>query len=174
MTKIDWRTKEVAMSQIDESLTRLKLDHIDLLQHHEVLRYDDPDRIFSEGGSMEAVLAAKQAGKVRFIGFTGHKDPHSHLYMMDVAQQHRFHFDTVQMPLNIMDAHFRSFSQLVVPQAVKQQIAVLGMKCFGSGVILKSGVVEPIDCLHYSLNLPLSVLITGINTQQLLDQALPP
>ena len=91
--------------------------------------------------------------------------------MMDVAQQHRFHFDTVQMPLNIMDAHFRSFSQLVVPQAVKQQIAVLGMKCFGSGVILKSGVVEPIDCLHYSLNLPLSVLITGINTQQLLDQA---
>jgi predicted aldo/keto reductase-like oxidoreductase len=171
MTKIDGRTKEVAMSQIDESLTRLKVDHIDLLQHHEVLRYDDPDRIFSEGGSMEAVLAAKQAGKVRFIGFTGHKDPHIHLYMMDVAQQHRFHFDTVQMPLNIMDAHFRSFSQLVVPQAVKQQIAVLGMKCFGSGVILKSGVVEPIDCLHYSLNLPLSVLITGINTQQLLDQA---
>jgi aryl-alcohol dehydrogenase-like predicted oxidoreductase len=171
MTKIDGRTKEVATSQIDESLTRLKVDHIDLLQHHEVLRYDDPDRIFSEGGSMEAVLAAKQAGKVRFIGFTGHKDPHIHLYMMDVAQQQRFHFDTVQMPLNIMDAHFRSFSQLVVPQAVKQQIAVLGMKCFGSGVILKSGVVEPIDCLHYSLNLPLSVLITGINTQQLLDQA---
>jgi uncharacterized protein len=171
MTKIDGRTKEVAMSQIDESLTRLKVDHIDLLQHHEVLRYDDPDRIFSEGGSMEAVLAAKQAGKIRFIGFTGHKDPHIHLYMMDVAQQHGFHFDTVQMPLNIMDAHFRSFSQLVVPQAVKQQIGVLGMKSFGSGVILKSGVVEPIDCLHYSLNLPLSVLITGINTQQLLDQA---
>jgi uncharacterized protein len=171
MTKIDGRTKEVAMSQIDESLTRLKVDHIDLLQHHEVLRYDDPDRIFSEGGSMEAVLAARQAGKIRFIGFTGHKDPHIHLYMMDVAQQHGFRFDTVQMPLNIMDAHFRSFSQLVVPQAVKQQIGVLGMKCFGSGVILKSGVVEPIDCLHYSLNLPLSVLITGINTQQLLDQA---
>jgi predicted aldo/keto reductase-like oxidoreductase len=171
MTKIDGRTKEVAMSQIDESLTRLKVDHIDLLQHHEVLRYDDPDRIFSEGGSMEAVLAAKQAGKIRFIGFTGHKDPHIHLYMMDVAQQRGFRFDTIQMPLNMMDAHFRSFSQLVVPQAVKQQIGVLGMKSFGSGVILKSGVVEPIDCLHYSLNLPLSVLITGINTQQLLDQA---
>jgi predicted aldo/keto reductase-like oxidoreductase len=171
MTKIDGRTKEVAANQIDDSLRRLKVDHIDLLQHHEVIRYDDPDRIFNEGGSMEAVVAAKQAGKIRFIGFTGHKDPHVHLYMMEIAQKHGFHFDTVQMPINIMDAHFRSFSQLVVPQAVKQQIGVLGMKCFGSGVILKSGVVEPIDCLHYSLNLPISVLITGINTTELLKQA---
>jgi aryl-alcohol dehydrogenase-like predicted oxidoreductase len=171
MTKIDGRTKEVAMSQIDESLTRLKVDHIDLLQHHEVLRYDDPDRIFSEGGSMEAVLAANRRGRSGSSASQATKIRTSTFIMMDVAQQHRFHFDTVQMPLNIMDAHFRSFSQLVVPQAVKQQIAVLGMKCFGSGVILKSGVVEPIDCLHYSLNLPLSVLITGINTQQLLDQA---
>ena len=171
MTKIDGRTKEVAASQIDDSLKRLKVDHIDLLQHHEVIRYDDPDRIFSEGGSMEAVVAAKQAGKVRFIGFTGHKDPHIHLYMMEVAQKHGFHFDTVQMPINIMDAHFRSFSQIVVPQAARQQIGVLGMKCFGSGVILKSGAVEPIDCLHYSLNLPVSVLITGINTPELLNQA---
>jgi uncharacterized protein len=171
MTKIDGRTKEIAANQIDDSLKRLKVDHIDLLQHHEVIRYDDPDRIFNEGGSMEAVVAAKQAGKIRFIGFTGHKDPHIHLYMMEVAQKHGFHFDTVQMPINIMDAHFRSFSQLVVPQAVKQQIGILGMKCFGSGVILKSGVVEPIDCLHYSLNLPISVLITGINTTELLMQA---
>lgn len=171
MTKIDGRTKEVAANQINDSLKRLKVDHIDLLQHHEVIRYDDPDRIFNEGGSMEAVVAAKQAGKIRFIGFTGHKDPHVHLYMMEVAQKHGFHFDTVQMPINIMDAHFRSFSQLVVPEAVKQQIGVLGMKCFGSGVILKSGVVEPIDCLHYSLNLPISVLITGINTTELLKQA---
>jgi uncharacterized protein len=171
MTKIDGRTKEVAANQIDDSLKRLKVDHIDLVQHHEVIRYDDPDRIFNEGGSMEAVVAAKQAGKIRFIGFTGHKDPHIHLYMMEVAQKHGFHFDTVQMPINIMDAHFRSFSQLVVPQAVKQQIGILGMKCFGSGVILKSGVVEPLDCLHYSLNLPISVLITGINTTELLKQA---
>jgi uncharacterized protein len=171
MTKIDGRTKEAAANQIDDSLKRLKVDHIDLLQHHEVIRYDDPDRIFNEGGSMEAVLAAKQAGKIRFIGFTGHKDPHVHLYMMEVAQKHGFHFDTVQMPINIMDAHFRSFSQLVVPEAAKQQIGVLGMKCFGSGVILKSGVVEAIDCLHYSLNLPISVLITGINTSELLKQA---
>ena len=171
MTKIDGRTKEVAANQIDDSLKRLKVDHIDLLQHHEVIRYDDPDRIFNEGGSMEAVAAAKQAGKIRFIGFTGHKDPHIHLYMMELAQKHGLHFDTVQMPINIMDAHFRSFSQLVVPQAVKQQIGVLGMKCFGSGVILKSGVVEPKDCLHYSLNLPISVLITGINTPEVLNQA---
>ena len=171
MTKIDGRTKEVAANQINDSLKRLKVDHIDLLQHHEVIRYDDPDRIFGEGGSMEAVVAAKQAGKVRFIGFTGHKDPHIHLYMLEVAQKHGFHFDTVQMPINIMDAHFRSFSQLVVPEAVKQRIGVLGMKCFGGGIIMKSNVVEPMDCLHYSLNLPISVLITGINTTDLLNQA---
>ena len=171
MTKIDGRTKEVATNQIEDSLRRLKVDHIDLLQHHEVIRYDDPDRIFDEGGSMEAVLAAKQAGKIRFIGFTGHKDPHIHLYMLNVAQRHGFHFDTVQMPINIMDAHFRSFSQLVVPQAVEQKIGVLGMKCFGSGIILKSNAVEAMDCLHYSLNLPLSTLITGINTKPVLDQA---
>jgi uncharacterized protein len=176
MTKIDGRTKETATNQINDSLKRLKVDHIDLLQHHEVLRYDDPDRIFNEGGSMEAVLAAKEAGKIRYIGFTGHKDPNIHLAMLEVAQRHRFHFDTVQMPINIMDAHFRSFSQLVVPEAIRQNIAVLGMKCFGSGVLFKSsvlrdGAVTPVECLHYSLNLPISVQITGINTKVLLDQA---
>jgi aryl-alcohol dehydrogenase-like predicted oxidoreductase len=171
MTKIDGRTKEIAANQINTSLKRLQVDHIDLLQHHEVIRYDDPDRIFAEGGAMEAVLAAKQAGKIRFIGFTGHKDPQIHLYMLEVAHRHGFHFDTVQMPINIMDAHFRSFSQVVVPRALEQKIGVLGMKCFGSGVLLKSGAVEPLDCLNYSLNLPVSVLITGINTPELLEQA---
>ncbi|HEY1649488.1 MAG TPA: aldo/keto reductase [Terracidiphilus sp.] len=176
MTKIDGRTKQVASDQINDSLRRLQVDHVDLLQHHEVLRYDDPDRIFDDGGAMEAVLAAKQAGKIRFIGFTGHKDPHVHLYMLQVAQQHGFHFDTVQMPINIMDAHFRSFAQLVVPEALHQRIGVLGMKCFGSSVIMKSdvltnGTITPIDCLHYSLNVPVSVQITGINTKMLLDQA---
>ena len=166
MTKIDGRTKEVAANQIDTSLKRLKVDHIDLLQHHEILRYDDPDRIFNEGGSMEAVLAAKQAGKVRFIGFTGHKDPRIHLQMLDVANERGFHFDTVQMPINIMDAHFRSFARLVVPRALEERIGVLGMKSFGDGIILKSGVVEPTDCLHYSLNLPISVLITGIDKKE--------
>lgn len=171
MTKIDGRTKEAAAAQIETSLKRLQVDHIDILQHHEVIRFDDPDRIFIEGGAMEAVLEAKKAGKVRFIGFTGHKDPHIHLYMLDVAKKHGFHFDTVQMPINIMDAHYRSFSQMVVPRAIDEKIAVLGMKCFGDGIILKSGVVEPVDCLRYSLNVPVSVQITGINSKMLLDQA---
>ncbi|HEY0791961.1 MAG TPA: aldo/keto reductase [Chthoniobacterales bacterium] len=173
MTKIDGRTKEEAARQIDTSLERLKTDHIDLLQHHEVLRFDDPDRIFAEGGSMEAFLAAKKAGKIRYIGFTGHKDPRIHLYMLETAARHGFHFDTVQMPLNVMDAHFRSFAQLVVPKLVDEQIGVLGMKTFGGadGVILKSKSVEPLECLHYSLNLPTSVVITGIDNQKVLDQA---
>jgi predicted aldo/keto reductase-like oxidoreductase len=171
MTKIDGRTKDLAANQIDTSLKRLKVDHIDLLQHHEVLRFDDPDRIFDEGGSMEAVLAAKQAGKIRFIGFTGHKDPRIHLYMLDVAKAHGFHFDTVQMPINIMDAHFRSFSQLVVPRAMEEKIGVIGMKSFGDKIILKSNAVEPMDCLHYSLNVPVSVLVTGIDKKEILDQA---
>jgi predicted aldo/keto reductase-like oxidoreductase len=171
MTKIDGRTKEVATNQINDSLKRLQVDHIDLLQHHEVIRFDDPDRIFNEGGAMEAVVAAQKAGKVRFIGFTGHKDPHVHLYMLEVADKHGFHFDTVQMPINIMDAHFRSFAQLVVPEAQKRNIAVLGMKCFGDQIILKSGVVEPMDCLNYSLNVPVAVQITGIEKQEILEQA---
>lgn len=176
MTKIDGRTRQVAADQINDSLTRLKVDHIDLLQHHEVIRYDDPDRIFNEGGSMEAVLEAQKAGKVRFIGFTGHKDPHIHLYMLEVAQHNGFHFDTVQMPINVMDAHYRSFSQLVVPEALSRKIGVIGMKCFGSGVLMKSPplsdrTISPIECLHYSLNVPVSVQVNGINSQKLLDQA---
>jgi len=176
MTKIDGRTKQLAADQIDDSLKRLKVDYIDLLQHHEVIRYDDPDRIFNEGGAMEAVVAAKEAGKIRFIGFTGHKDPHIHLYMLEVARKHGFHFDTVQMPNNIMDAHYRSFGQLVVPQAMTEHIAVLGMKCFGDKILLKSepftsGALTPIECLHYSLNVPVSVQITGIDSGKILDQA---
>ena len=173
MTKIDGRTKEAAMRQIETSLERLKTDHIDLLQHHEVLRFDDPDRIFGDGGAMEAFLEARQAGKIRFIGFTGHKDPHIHLYMLETAAKQGFKFDAVQMPLNVMDAHFRSFAHLVVPLLVKEEIGVLGMKTFGGadGVILKSKTVQPVDCLHYSLNLPTSVVITGIDNQKVLDQA---
>ena len=176
MTKIDGRTKELAANRINDSLQRMKVDHIDLLQHHEVIRFDDPDRIFNEGGAMEAVVAAQKAGKVRFIGFTGHKDPHVHLYMFEVAKRNGFHFDTVQMPINIMDAHYRSFAQMVVPEAMRQHTAVLGMKCFGSGVLMKSDAItsssiKPIDCLHYSLNVPVAVQITGINSKMLLDQA---
>lgn len=172
MTKLDGRTKESAQSQLEESLKRLKTDRIDLVQFHEILRFDDPNRIFEAGGALEAMVAARQAGKVRFIGFTGHKDPRIHLYMLAVAVEHGFHFDTVQMPLNVMDAHFRSFAHLVLPELVKQKIGVLGMKTFGDSVILKSGIdLKPIDYLHYSLNLPTSTVITGIDSMKILDQA---
>jgi aryl-alcohol dehydrogenase-like predicted oxidoreductase len=171
MTKIDGRNKEDAAKQLDESLRRLQTDHVDLLQHHEVIRYEDADRIFAEGGAMEAFLEAKQAGKLRYIGFTGHKDPHIHLYMLEVAARQGFQFDTVQMPLNVMDAHYRSFEKLVLPELLKQNIGVLGMKSMGSGVILKSKTVSPVECLHYALNLPTSVVITGIDSQETLDQA---
>jgi predicted aldo/keto reductase-like oxidoreductase len=172
MSKLDGRTKEEAAKQLDESLRRLKTDHLDLIQHHEVIRFDDPNRIFAAGGAMEAVLEAKQAGKVRYIGFTGHKDPHIHLYMLEVAAQQGFHFDTVQMPLNVMDAHFRSFTKLVLPKLVQQEIGVLGMKSMGDSVILKSGVVTPPECLRYALSLPTSVVITGIDSMKILQQAL--
>ncbi len=173
MTKIDGRTKETAERQIETSLDRLQTDHIDLLQHHETLRFDDPDRIFAKGGSMEAFVAAKKAGKIRYIGFTGHKDPHIHLYMLKVAAEHGFHFDTAQMPLNVMNAHFRSFAQLVVPELVKGGTGVLGMKPFGGGdgILLKSKTVQPLQCLHYALSLPTLVVITGIDKQAALDQA---
>jgi predicted aldo/keto reductase-like oxidoreductase len=171
MTKIDGRTKELAQQQIETCLKRLQTDHIDLVQHHEIIRFDDPDRIFAEGGANEAVLAAKKAGKIRYIGFTGHKDPHIHLYMLKVAAEHGFHFDTVQMPLNVMDAHFRSFAQMVLPELVKEDIGVLGMKSMGDGVILKSKTVSAIECLHYALSLPTSVVITGIDKPEILDQA---
>ena len=172
MTKLDGRTKEAAAKQLDESLRRLQTDHVDLIQHHEVIRFDDADRVFAEGGAHEAVLEAKKAGKVRYIGFTGHKDPHIHLYMIEVAAKHGFHFDTVQMPLNVMDAHFRSFEHLVLPELVKQGIGVLGMKSMGDQIILKSEVVKPIECLHYAMNLPTSVVITGIDKPEILDQAI--
>jgi aryl-alcohol dehydrogenase-like predicted oxidoreductase len=172
MTKIDGRTKEAAARQIDDSLKRLQTDHLDLLQHHEVIRMEDPDRIFAEGGAMEAVMAAQKAGKVRFIGFTGHKDPLVHLRMLEVAAKHHAHFDAAQMPLNVMDAHFRSFGHKVVPVLVKEGIGVLGMKSMSDGIILKSKKVTPIECLHYAMSLPTSTVITGIDRTAILEQAL--
>ncbi|PSN19709.1 aldo/keto reductase [filamentous cyanobacterium CCP5] len=172
MTKIDGRTKELAAQQIDESLQRLQTDRIDLLQFHEIIRLEDPDRIFAAAGAVEAVKAAQQAGKIRYVGFTGHKDPIVHLRMLEVAQQHDFQFDTVQMPLNVMDAHFRSFQHHVLPVLLEREIGVLGMKSMGDGHLLKSGVVAPIECLHYALNLPTSVVITGIDSLEILDQAI--
>jgi aryl-alcohol dehydrogenase-like predicted oxidoreductase len=171
MTKIDGRSKAEATRQLDESLRRFGVDCIDLVQHHEVLRYEDPHRIFDEQGANAALVEARTAGKLRYIGFTGHKDPHIHLHMLAVAQDHGFTFDAAQLPLNVMDAHYRSFAREVVPALVKDQIGVLGMKSMANGIILKSGTVTPIECLHYALNLPTSVVITGVDSLEILDQA---
>lgn len=172
MTKIDGRTKQIAARQIDESLQRLHTDRIDLLQHHEIIRMEDGDRIFEENGAHAAMLDAKKAGKLRYIGFTGHKDPVVHLRMLEVAAQHQFKFDAVQMPLNLMDAHFRSFEKKVLPLLVKEGVGVLGMKPLGSGAIVGTGAVTAVECLHYALNLPTSVVITGMENLDRLDQAL--
>jgi len=172
MTKIDGRTRKAAAKQIDQCLRRLQTDVIDLLQHHELIRLEDPDRIFAEGGAQEVVLAAKKAGKVRFIGFTGHKDPLVHLRMLEVAKAHAFRFDAVQMPLNVMDAQFRSFERNVLPGLVEEGIGVLGMKAMGDSLILTSKTATPVECLHYVMNLPTSAVITGIDSMEILKQAL--
>ncbi len=172
MTKIDGRTKQAAAQQIEESLRRLQTDHIDLLQFHEVIRENDPDRIFAKGGGMEAVLEAKKQGKIRYIGFTGHKSPDIHLKMLNTAFAHDFRFDAVQMPLNVMDAHFDSFEKKVLPVLVEHKIGVLGMKPMGDKIILKSETATPIECLHYAMNLPTSVVITGCDSMDIVHQAL--
>jgi aryl-alcohol dehydrogenase-like predicted oxidoreductase len=172
MTKIDGRTKIAAAAQLNESLRRLQTDRIDLLQFHEVIRDSDPERIFAEGGGIEAVLEAKKAGKVRFIGFTGHKSPDIHLKMLATASKHGFTFDAVQMPLNVMDAHFNSFEKRVLPALTENGIGVLGMKPMGDHVILESKTVTPTECLYYSMNLPTSVVITGCDSMPILQQAL--
>ena len=171
MTKIDGRSKREAARQLDESLRRLRTDMIDLVQHHEVVRFEDPDRMFDEEGAHAALLEARAAGKLRYLGFTGHKDPHIHLYTLEVARTHGFTFDAVQMPLNVMDAHFRSFERMVLPELARQNIGVLGMKALANGRILQSGTVSAIECLHYALSLPTSVVITGCESLQILDQA---
>ena len=171
MTKIDGRSKKEATRQLDESLRRLRIDCIDLVQHHEILRFEDPHRIFDGDGANAALVEARQAGKLRYIGFTGHKDPRVHLYMLDVADQHHYTFDAVQMPLNLMDAHYRSFAKQVLPELVKRNIGVLGMKSMANGILLHSKTVTPIECLHYALNLPTSVVITGIDSMDILNQA---
>ena len=172
MTKIDGRTKQDAAKQLDESLKRMQVDHIDLVQHHEILRFEDPHRIFDEQGANAALLEAREAGKISYIGFTGHKDPRIHLYMLEVAKQNGFEFDAVQMPLNVMDAHYRSFEKLVLPELVQQNIGVLAMKTLANGTILQSKTASAIECLQYAMNLPVSVVITGCESMDDLEQAL--
>jgi len=171
MTKFDGRTKDSALKQLDESLERLQVDYVDLWQFHENIRLEDPDRFFAPGGPLEALMEAKKAGKIRYIGFTGHKDPLVHLRMLEEARKRNVHFDTVQMPLNVMDAHFRSFAHDVLPVLVREGIAPLGMKSLGDQFVLQSKTATPIECLHYCLNLPIAVQIAGIDSQQVLDQA---
>ena len=171
MTKIDGSSKKEAKRQLDESLKRLKVYMIDLVQHHEVIRYEDPHRIFDEDGANAALIEAQQAGKIRYIGFTGHKDPQIHLHTLEVGEKNGFRFDAVQMPLNVMDAHYRSFEKQVLPKLVNDKIAALGMKSLANGTLLNSKTVTAIECLHYALNLPVSVLITGIDSMEILEQA---
>jgi len=172
MTKIDGQTKKAATEQLNESLRRLQTDHIDLLQFHEVIRETDPARIFGPGGGMEAALEAKTQGKIRYVGFTGHKSPDIHYKMLETSFAHNFTFDAVQMPLNVMDAHFDSFEKKVLPVLVNHNIGVLGMKPMGDGFILRSKTATATECLHYAMNLPTSVVITGCESTQILQQAL--
>ena len=176
MSKIDGRDQTSAARQIDESLLRLDTDRIDLMQFHEIIRLEDPDRIFAKGGAVEAMLAAQKAGKIRYIGFTGHKDPFVHRRMLEIAAQNGLRFDAVQMPINVMDVHFRSFAREILPTLVKQKIGVLAMKTFGDHLILdhvvKSGTATPIQLLHYSMSQPVSSVVTGIDSLKILNQAL--
>ncbi len=171
MTKVctHGRGKDVAMRMLEDSLRRLKTDHLDVWQIHEVVYYNDPDLIFAPKGVAEALTEAKQQGKVRFVGFTGHKDPAIHLKVL----AHGYPFDTVQMPLNCFDATFRSFEQQVVPEANRQGVAVLGMKSLGgSGEMITSGAITPEEGLRYAMSLPVAVTISGIDSLYVLEQNL--
>ncbi|HEU5406489.1 MAG TPA: aldo/keto reductase, partial [Nitrospira sp.] len=170
--KIDGQTKTAATRQLDESLRRLQTDHVDLLQFHEVIRDTDPARILGPGGGLEAVLEARKQGKVRYIGFTGHKSADIHFKMLQTAFARNFTFDAVQMPLNVMDAHFESFEKKVLPVLVEHGIGVLGMKPMGDSIILQSKTATAVECLHYAMNLPTSVVITGCDSLEILQQAL--
>jgi predicted aldo/keto reductase-like oxidoreductase len=172
MTKIDGRNKETAARQIDESLRRLQTDRVDLMQFHEVIRMTDPERVFARDGALEAVVAAQRVGKIRYVGFTGHKSPAIHLRMLETARAQGFRFDAVQMPLNVMDAHYDSFERQVVPRLVAEDIGVLGMKPMGDPFVLVSGAVTALECLHYAMSLPTSVVITGCDSLPVLEQAL--
>lgn len=173
MSKMDARTAKDYNKQLEQSMGRLDTDVIDLVQFHEILRFEDPDRIFADDGAIHAAMEAKKAGKIRYIGFTGHKDPAIHLRMFEIAEQHGFKFDSVQMPVNAMDAHFRSFTNQVIPVAQRNGTGVLAMKTFGDGYILKSNTIDPVEALQYGMSVPgVSVVITGIDKPEILDQAL--
>jgi predicted aldo/keto reductase-like oxidoreductase len=173
MTKLDGRTAASTRRQLEQSMKRLQVDVVDLVQIHEVIRPDDPERCFAPGGTIEALIAARKAGKLRFIGFTGHKNPDIHRRMLEVARQRGFRFDSVQMPINVLDAHYRSFERDVIPVALQDGTAVLGMKPMGAGLILESGAASADECLRYAMSVPgVSVTITGCDSRGVLEQAL--
>jgi predicted aldo/keto reductase-like oxidoreductase len=172
MSKIDGRTRAKATAQLDESLRRLETDVIDLVQIHEVIRESDPGRVFAPGGAIEALVAARQAGKLRFIGFTGHKSPRWHLAMLREADAHGFRFDTVQMPLNVLDAHYDSFERQVLPELLARHVGVIGMKPMADGRIVQEGFASAEECLGYAMSLPTSVVVTGCDSVERVEQAL--
>ena len=172
MTKVctHGRKKDLAMQMLEESLTRLQTDHLDVWQVHEVVYYNDPERCYAKDGVLEALAAAKQQGKVRFVGFTGHKNPLIHLEMLNGG----FPFDTVQMPLNPFDFSYRSFQQEVLPLAAQRGMAVFGMKSMGgSGEMISHGALTPTEALSFAMSLPgVSTTISGMDSMQVLDQNL--
>jgi predicted aldo/keto reductase-like oxidoreductase len=172
MTKIDGRDRETAARQIDESLRRLRTDRVDLMQIHEVIRASDPGRCFAPGGAIEALVDARASGKLRYIGFTGHKSPMWHLEMLRSADRHGFAFDAVQMPLNVLDAHFDSFERSVLPVLRSKGIGAIGMKPLGEGRIVQQGIATAEECLRYAMSLPVSVVVTGCESVERLEQAL--
>ncbi len=172
MTKLDGQTKPSALKQLDESLERLRTDVIDLVQLHEMIRPEDPSRVFASGGSIEALFEARKAGKVRFIGFTGHKDPAIHLAVLDAAAKAGVKFDTVQMPINVLDHHFKSFERTVLPRLKAEGIGVLGMKPLASGAIVRAQLAGAEECLRYAMSAGADVTITGCDSEEVLDQAL--
>jgi len=171
MTKVctHGRDAKTAMRMLEESLRRLKTDYLDLWQVHEVAYWGDPERHFAKGGVIEALDRARRQGLVRFVGFTGHKDPALHLQMLSYG----YPFDSCQMPLNCFDATFRSFEQQVLPECTRQGIAPIGMKTFGGeGDAVKKRVVAPADALRYAMSLPVAVTVTGIDSLRILRQNL--
>jgi predicted aldo/keto reductase-like oxidoreductase len=169
MTKVCGRTAKEAQSNLEDSLRRLKTDHLDLWQFHEMVYDNDPDWIFADDGGIHAGVKAVKEGKVRYLGFTGHKDPIIHLKMLDKP----YEWAAVQMPLNVMDFHYRSFQKQVLPVLQKRGIGVLGMKSLGgNGSIVSKAGVPVEDALRYVFSLPVSTLISGIDSEKVLDQNL--
>jgi aryl-alcohol dehydrogenase-like predicted oxidoreductase len=171
MTKVctHGRGADLALQMLEESLRRLQTDHLDLWQVHGVVFDNDPELAYRKGGVLEALDKAKQQGKTRFVGFTGHKSPDVHLEMI----RRGYPFDAVQMPLNVLDGSFRSFEQKVLPELNKRGIAALGMKPMnGQARAIKNGVLTAEEMLRYAMSLPVATTISGMDSEAILDQNL--